>query len=101
MGATCPKPCVTHEQLDAALNNAIHLGHVAIALEVDRDIIMILSAALLETGLLAAFGVAAALYADNNLSNARSSCDAAYERYYELHKLPYCDPKPQRPGGCN
>jgi hypothetical protein len=102
-GATCQYPCVTREQIDAATsaytswdyNVAGWITAVAAAKLASK-----IAAASLNPYLIA-FAVTALSYAEQSLDNAKSSFDAAHEKLNELRKLPYCYPKPQRPGGCD
>jgi hypothetical protein len=109
-GATCPKPCVTTEQFDAAASDLISWGYKVVALETAVNVAKVALAAALAAAAaaatpsipyLVALATAALLKAEQSLDNAKSSRDAAQKRFDELMKLPPCVPRPQRPGGCD
>ncbi len=102
-GATCPKPCVTQEQFDAAASDLISWGYKVVALETAVNVatVALAAAAASLNPYLVALATAALLKAKQSLDNAKSSRDAAQKRFDELMKLPPCVPWPQRPGGCD
>ena len=102
-GATCPDPCVTQEQIDAAASDLISWGYKVVALETAVNVATValaMAAASLNPYLIG-LATAALLKAKQSLDNAKSSRDAAQKKFNELCKLPPCVPKPQRPGGCD
>lgn len=107
-GATCPKPCLTQEQYDAAAKNVIYWDYRVFYFEAQFAGVVLLAAALTAAMarignpiLGALLGAAMILKAQQSLDNAKSSRDAAHERFDELCKLPACYPKAQRPEGCD
>ena len=102
-GATCPDPCVTQGQIDAAASDLISWGYKVVALETAVNVATValaMAAASLNPYLIG-LATAALLKAKQSLDNAKSSRDAAQKKFNELCKLPPCVPKPQRPGGCD
>ena len=101
-GATCLDPCVTQEQIDAALNNLNYWGVMVAALETQLEIVKRLAALIKKKKpALAPLVALIVRQAQKNLDDAKSSRDVAQKKFDELIKLPYCVPKPQRPGGCD
>ena len=99
-GATCPDPCVTQEQIDAATSDYVSWEYKVAGWETAVDFAKV-ALEIANIPLLKGLAKAAELKAKQSLDNAKSSRDAALEKLNELRKLPYCYPKPQRPGGCD